>query len=143
MALEVGSILEGKVLNIMPFGAFVSLPQGKTGLIHISEVSTEYVGDIKDRLSINQMVKVKVVGIDEKGKISLSIKQLMLDEKKNTTNIIRPANHDWLSKPKEDNLSFEDKLNKFKMDSEERMQDIKRSLESKRSGGYRRNSSSY
>ena len=74
MALEVGAVVEGKVVSIMPFGAFVSLPEGKTGLVHISEVAIGYVKNVADHLSANQSVKVKVVGIDPKGKISLSIK---------------------------------------------------------------------
>mgnify|MGYP002397891677 CR=1 FL=1 len=143
MTVEVGSTLEGKILNIMPFGAFVALPEGKTGLVHISEVSTDYVENIKDRLSVSQVVRVKVVGIDEKGKISLSIKRVLLEEKKNAPKVIRPADQDWSPKPVNEGLSFEDKLSKFKSDSDERMQDIKRNTDSKRSGGYRRSAGSY
>ena len=72
MQIEVGTILEGKVTGIAAFGAFVELSGGKTGLVHISEVSSEYVNDIKDHLKEGQAVKVKVIGTDN-GKISLSI----------------------------------------------------------------------
>ena len=78
MQVEVGTVLEGKVSGIAAFGAFVELPDGKTGLVHISEVSTEYVNDVKDHLKEGQTVKVKVIGTNN-GKISLSIKQLMAE----------------------------------------------------------------
>lgn len=75
MSVEVGKVLEGKVVSIVPFGAFVSLPDGETGLVHISEVAAAYVQNVSDYLKENQMVKVKVISVDEKGKISLSIKR--------------------------------------------------------------------
>ena len=76
MAIEVGSIVEGTVSGITNFGAFVELPEGKVGLIHISEVADEYVSDVKDFLKEKDKVKVKVLNIDDKGKIGLSIKRL-------------------------------------------------------------------
>jgi len=75
MELEIGSILEGKVTGITKFGAFVSLPMGKSGLVHISEIANAYVNDVHDFLSDGQTVKVKVLSINEMGKINLSIKQ--------------------------------------------------------------------
>ena len=75
MELEIGSILEGKVTGITKFGAFVSLPMGKSGLVHISEIANAYVSDIHDFLSDGQTVKVKVLSVNEAGKINLSIKQ--------------------------------------------------------------------
>ena len=75
MQLEVGSILEGRVTGITKFGAFIELPGGKTGMVHISEVASSYVKEITDYLSMNQMVKVKIIGITPEGKVSLSIKQ--------------------------------------------------------------------
>ena len=75
MELEIGSILEGKVTGITKFGAFVSLPTGKSGLVHISEIANAYVSDVHDFLSDGQTVKVKVLSINEAGKINLSIKQ--------------------------------------------------------------------
>lgn len=74
MQLEVGSIVEGKVTGITKFGAFVDLG-GKTGMVHISEITTSYVKEIRDYLTENQTVKVKVLAIAPDGKISLSIKQ--------------------------------------------------------------------
>ena len=76
MSLEVGAIVEGEVTGITNFGAFVQLPEGKVGLIHISEVSNVYVKDVHDFLKEKDKVKVKVLSIDERGKIGLSIKQL-------------------------------------------------------------------
>ena len=75
MEFGVGSILEGKVTGITKFGAFVSLPGNKSGLVHISEIAYSYVNDISEHLSEGQMVKVKVIGIDTNNRINLSIKQ--------------------------------------------------------------------
>lgn len=75
MQVEVGEILEGKVTGITKFGAFVELPEGKTGMVHISEVSNSYVEDINQFLKEGDVVKVKVISISEEGKISLSIKK--------------------------------------------------------------------
>lgn len=148
MAIEVGSVIEGNVSGIMSFGAFVSLPENKVGLVHISEVSSTYVTDINQHLKVGDTVKVKVLKIDDNGKISLSIKKAA--EKKRAEKrerapksnaIIRPAEIDWSRK--DDELSFEDKLSKFKQDSDEKMLALKRSNESKRSGGYRRGGGSF
>lgn len=75
--IEVGNILEGRVTGIKPFGAFVSLPEGKVGMVHISEVSNAYVQDIAAVLHEGETVKVKVINISPEGKIALSIKQLL------------------------------------------------------------------
>ena len=75
MDLEVGEILEGKVTGITKFGAFVQLPGGASGLVHISEIANAFVNDVNDYLSMGQTVKVKIVSINEAGKINLSIKQ--------------------------------------------------------------------
>ena len=73
--VEIGAILEGKVTGLTNFGAFVSLPDNKTGMVHISEVSSSYVNDIHDHLKEGQQVKVKVIDVTPEGKISLSIKK--------------------------------------------------------------------
>lgn len=75
MQVEVGSIVEGQVTGITKFGAFVELPNGKTGMVHISEVASTYVNEISEHLTEGQTVKVKVIGITDDGKISLSIKK--------------------------------------------------------------------
>lgn len=125
MSIEVGSILEGVVTGITNFGAFVELPGGRTGLVHISEVADDYVKDVKDYLKDRDVVKVKVINIDDKGKIGLSIKQANPKPK-----IVR-------EKPRQERVfkeSFEDRVNKFMKESDERQQDIKRSTEAKRGG---------
>lgn len=143
--VSVGSILDGKILNIMPFGAFVSIGSNQSGLVHISEVSNEYVKDINDHLKKGDSVKVKVIKIDDSGRISLSIKQAIDKPKPVKTKQIpakengpvRPADVDLFKKPETD-LSFEDKLSKFKQDSDEKIQALKKNADSKRSGGYSR-----
>lgn len=137
MLVEVGQIVEGKVSGITSFGAFIQLPGGKTGLVHISEVAEEYVKDIKSHLKENQVVKVKVISVDNNGKISLSIKKA-LDRKPAFNRTNRPAEIDW-NKGNTDNLSFEDRLAKFMKDSDERLHDLKKNFESKRgSGSYKK-----
>jgi S1 RNA binding domain protein len=134
MSVEVGQIIEGSVTGITNFGAFVELGEGKTGMVHISEIADAYVKDINEYLKIKDKVKVKVLSIDEKGKISLSVRQAKEIKKSS-----RPAEVDW-SKDHgtQINGSFEDALSKFMKESEERMLDIKRNRDSKRGGGYSR-----
>lgn len=153
MQVEVGMVVEGKVTGIAAFGAFVELPGGKTGLVHISEISTSYVSDVKDHLKEGQTVKVKVIGTDG-GKISLSIKQVLMAEngEKRERRGGRgkrrgePRREGLSHRPPEEfdfgrrsgDMSFDDMLQKFKQDSDEKFQDLKRSSEGKRSGGYKR-----
>ncbi len=142
--LEIGAIVEGKVTGLTNFGAFVSLPDGKSGMVHISEVSNSFVKDIKEHLKEGQDVKVKVVNITDEGKISLSIKKAedtpresAPRQKRND----RPRNNNvWQgqSKPQNDSaMSFEDMMARFKQVSDEKMTDLKRSTDSKH-GGYSR-----
>lgn len=77
MGFEVGSVLEGKVTGITKFGAFVSLPGNRSGLVHISEIAYSYVNDVHEHLTEGQTVTVKVIGIDESNRINLSIKQTL------------------------------------------------------------------
>ncbi|MBO5917592.1 MAG: S1 RNA-binding domain-containing protein [Oscillospiraceae bacterium] len=85
MEFGVGSVVEGKVTGITKFGAFVSLPGGKSGLVHISEIAYSYVNEVSEFLQEGQEVKVKVIGIDESNRINLSIKKAMDPP-------VRPAN---------------------------------------------------
>lgn len=150
MALEPGTIIEGKITGITQFGAFLSFDEGKTGLVHISEIAPEYVKDIRDHVKENDVVKAKILTIDENGKISLSIKQAILDsrakEKKKTVrkkpSTSRPDDIEWPQKSKP--ASFEDMMAKFKQDSDEKLSDMKKGLDAKRgSSGYRRSSGSF
>lgn len=148
MQMQTGSILQGKVSGLAPFGAFVEIEKGVSGLVHISEVSEEYVEDVSKHLKIGQEVKVKVLSVDPQGKISLSIKKASETpkksrrvQKKNETSVGNnpPEEFDFSAKRKEmESMSFEDKLLRFKHESEEKIQDLKRSAEGKRSGGYKR-----
>ena len=144
-------IVEGKVTGITKFGAFVDLEDGKTGMVHISEVAPTYVSDIKDFLTEGQTVKVKVLTIGEDGKISLSIKKALSQQKKPTNfqkqktqqkpYTPRPGNYEWQASKKSEPSSFEDMLSKFKQASDEKMSDLKR-MENKRGGYSRRGNSS-
>ena len=75
MEFGVGSVLDGKVTGITKFGAFVALPEGRSGLVHISEIAYSYVNEVSDYLKEGQEVKVKVIGIDQANRINLSIKK--------------------------------------------------------------------
>ena len=122
MTLEAGNILEGKVINITNFGAFVEVG-GKTGLVHISEVADSYVKDIREHLKEQDVVKVKVLSVDDNGKMSLSIKQAMPPKRKSA----KPIEIDRISeKRKTSSNNFEDIMSKFLKDSEERLQDVKK-----------------
>ena len=81
MELAVGTIISGKVTAITKFGAFVSLPGGKSGLVHISEVAAAFVSDVHDYLTEGQEVTVKILSVSPEGKINLSIKQAQPQQK--------------------------------------------------------------
>ena len=134
MSIEVGSVVEGVVTGITNFGAFVELPGGKVGLIHISEVADVYVRDVKDFLKERDTVKVKVLSIDERGKIGLSIKQLQPPSPVPSPMPRRAPINDNRRYGKVNAPSFEDMLTKFMKDSDERLGDLKRNTESKRGG---------
>lgn len=138
MPLEVGQIIEGKVTGITAFGAFIQLPEGKTGLVHISEVAQEYVKDVSSHLKENQIVKVKILTVDPNGKISLSIKKA--SDQKFPIVSKAPIEVEWsTAKNSSGNVSFEDRLAKFMKDSDEKLHDLKKSVDSKRgNGGYRK-----
>lgn len=123
-SIEIGSIVEGTVTGITHFGAFVALSNGKTGLVHISEVANVYVREVAEFLKEQDKVLVKVLSQDERGKIALSIKQA------------DPSYQPAAPRPARDrrgNLSFEDKLAKFLKESEDKQSDLKR-IEGKRGG---------
>ncbi|WP_033826387.1 S1 domain-containing RNA-binding protein [Bacillus andreraoultii] len=140
MSIEVGSKLQGKVTGITNFGAFVELPEGSTGLVHISEVADTYVKDINEFLKVGDQVEVKVMNVEKDGKIGLSIKKAQ-DRPERTERSDRPErpsgghrsrqgrSHD--RKPQE---NFEQKMARFLKDSEDRLASLKRHTESKRGG---------
>ena len=149
MQIEEGAILNGKVTGLTDFGAFVELEGGKTGMIHISEVASNYVKDIKDHLSVGQEVKAKVITVSPEGKISLSIKKAQPEPEKpkaQKPKFQKNANRGWQGKAEPEQsgpMSFEDMMAKFKAQSEDKMSDIKRSSD-RRGGntGYRRGNKS-
>ena len=73
---EVGAVYEGKVVSLKDFGAFVNILPGIDGMVHISELADHRVEKVSDVLKEGQVVKVKIIGVDERGRISLSIKAL-------------------------------------------------------------------
>ncbi len=140
MALEVGACVEGKVTGITKFGAFVELEGGQTGMVHISEVAPTYVKEIRDHLTENQQVKVKVLSIGEDGKISLSIKKAMTPPPRAHRGAPapyvssgRPGGFEW-QPARTDSSNFEEMMSRFKQTSDEKMLDLKRSLDGKHGG---------
>ena len=128
MSIEVGNKLKGKITGIKKFGAFVELPEGKSGLVHISEVGDNYVENVEDHLSVGDEVEVKVLSIADDGKISLSIKKAKDRPRKPRHS---KANH---GKPVQKTEDFEKKLSNFLKDSEDKLTSIKRQTESRRGG---------
>ncbi len=162
MKPEIGQIYEGKITSITNFGAFVALPEGPDGMVHISEVSDGFVKDIHDVLEVGQIVKVKVITIADNGKIALSIKKAQdkpktFEKKDFSQKQQRPIPQQSRSpkKPQEHKTAptqilysdgvweetvssdpnFEDMMSKFKKSSQDRMSDLKRGNESR---GYSR-----
>ncbi|MBQ9762598.1 MAG: S1 RNA-binding domain-containing protein [Oscillospiraceae bacterium] len=135
MELTVGTILEGKVKSITNFGAFVALPENKTGLVHISEVANAYVSDIRQHLTEGQDVKVVVIGT-ENGKINLSIKRLepkpqrteapRREFRSNDRPQNRPARQPVQpAAPKTADQLFEEKLKAFMSESDSKISGIR------------------
>ena len=152
MQIEVGAILDGTVSSIAKFGAFVNLPERRSGLVHISEIASEYVDDVSRYLQVGQTVKVKVLAITPEGKINLSIKRAAetapaaprpqrsaparpsAPPRQNTAFRTAPPQGE-LHGPSED-ASFEDRLKSFMKESDSRMAGNR--LYSDRSRGRRR-----
>lgn len=129
MSVAEGSIVAGVVTGIAPFGAFVQLPDGVTGLVHISEVAATYVRDVADHLKVGDTVTVKVLSHDRSGKVALSVKQAQPDYEAR----VRPGRalgHGAGGGPS----SFEEKLGRFLKDSSERLATLKKHTDSKRGG---------
>jgi S1 RNA binding domain protein len=144
MQPEIGKIYDGKVKEITSYGAFVEVmtEDGKpvTGMVHISEVANTYVNDIHDFLTIGQTVTVKMLQVNEQGKLSMSIKKALPQEEKPRQRTPRPPRRQerdkgvvWEPKPRKQvsEMSFEDMMSHFKQNSEERMCDIKRNTDRK------------
>lgn len=142
MALEVGSVHEGKVTGVQKFGAFIALPEGKSGLCHISEISNSYVADINEQIKLGDIVKVRVIAISPDGKINLSIKKAEMQDQPaaqstrpearrpqfQKENGARPSSNNFrqappvVSGPSEDK-DFESRLKRFMQESDSRIAD--------------------
>ena len=155
MGLAVGAILEGKVTGITKFGAFVALPEGKSGMVHISEVANSFVSDIKEFIKEGEIVRVKIINIDDAGRINLSIKRAVENPHQGQQ---QPRSGGFERRPQQQRprapreggrpprekqprdpatMTFEDKLKLFMADSESRMADLRHNTDRK-SGSRRR-----
>ncbi len=142
MSIEVGSIVEGIVTGITNFGVFVQLSGGEVGLVHISEIADTYVKDINDFLTKKDRVKVKVLSVDQGGKIGLSIKQANPTAPAPRQHPERSERFERRDKrdkrksapPKVQKQGFEDKMAQFLKESDEKLQDLKKNTENKRGG---------
>lgn len=168
MGLEVGAIVEGKVTGITKFGAFVELPDGKTGMVHISEVAATYVKEIGEFLTVNQQVRVRIMAITPEGRINLSIKRAIeptqapaaprlpvrpqepsrsfssASPQQRRTSAPPPrkrvdAGVDF-SRPLSTPANLVDMLNQFKVSNDEDLPDVRYSPEFKRGNGSRKHS---
>lgn len=140
MAVEVGSIVQGTVVRLLNYGALVRLEDGQTGLVHISEIDQNYVRDVADYFGVNDEIKVKVLKVEDRGRIELSAKQAR-GEGEAVKMRVREPGDDAPPAPRPDpaqrreaRASFEDKMGDFMRVSGERLSDLKRNIENKRGG---------
>ena len=139
MELKVGAVCEGTVTGITKFGAFVSLGEGKSGLVHISEIANAFVSDINEFLKVGDTVTVKIIGINDAGKINLSIKKAVDPPARPERRVSepRPAPRavetmaDAVVDGPSGNKEFEDRLKKFMQESDSRIADNRRYAEHK------------
>ena len=124
---QIGEIADCKVEQVMPYGAFVRLSNGKRGMIHISELSHKFVKQVTDVLQVDQEIKAKVIKIDEKGRIDLSLKQLQ-------SKPARDRDNRGSSQPVNKEENFEKKLSDFLKQSETKITDLNNRANSSRSG---------
>ena len=157
MSIEVGAKLPGKVSGITNFGAFIDLGEGKTGLVHISEVSNGFVKDIHDVLTVGDEVTVKVTSVGDDGKVGLSIRKAQDQPEEPKREFQRRENNDYQNnrernqrpvqkkqfiraQPTNSKQDFDSLMSSFLKDSDDRLSSLKRNTEGKRGGrGGRRN----
>lgn len=145
MTIELGTTVNGTVIKVADYGAIVRLPGGKTGLVHISEIADVYVRDVRDYLNEDDVVAVKVLRLNDKGRYELSVKQAGADlpvreqqPQVAMAGAARPGREsrswsgDRAARGPDYAVSFEDRLSRFMKDSQERQSDLKRNMESKR-----------
>lgn len=156
MSIEVGNIVSGKVSGITNFGAFIDLEDHKTGLVHISQISNNFVKDIHDVLATGDEVKVKVMSIGDDGKIALSIKATEAPKPASEHSHSRPKPQGDNGRPahhenrrptshvgssnnrgnasKDDKSDFDSLLSGFLKESESRLSTLRHNTEGKRGG---------
>ena len=144
MAVTIGTVVEGTVVGITNFGAFVQIEGAGTGLVHISEIANQYVRDVNNHLKMNEKVRVKVLNVDAaNGKMDLSLKQALIPDGPTVpSSPVLPRSYRRPGRGKRElpegaDPVFEEKLSKFLKSSEERLLDIKRNLEAKRGGRFK------
>jgi S1 RNA binding domain protein len=149
MAAEVGSLVDGKVTGIIQYGAFVDIGEGRTGMVHISEVAPTYVTNIRDHLAVGQEVRVKVLSVSPEGKVSLSIKKALdsLPPEERPAAPRPPARpprrsgspNVWQGQRSSGPASsFEDMMSQFKQTSEDKISTLRRGGDSRYGGSSRR-----
>ena len=141
MSLEVGSVAEGRVTGVTKFGAFVALPDGKSGLVHISEIANSFVSDVNEFVQLGQTVKVRILSVSPEGKINLSMKRALEDARPLRPSrpaaprtAPRPADHPVQEIPMEvsgpsADQAFEERLKRFMQESDNRMADKRQYFE--------------
>ena len=144
MAMEVGNIMEGKVTGITKFGAFVSLAEGKSGLVHISEIANSFVSDVSQFVQLGQTVKVRILSISPEGKINLSMKRAQEEAPRTERPARAPTQKPAPARPVEavgaasertqadgpsGDQAFEERLKKFMQESDSRMAEKKQYFE--------------
>jgi len=130
VTLQVGQVVEGVVTRVMGYGAVVRLPEGKTGLLHISQIADEYVRNIRDYINPKDRIRVKIIGIHRRGKYDyeLSVKALPPEER-----LLPSAKGEKAPQaPDPSRMSLEEKIRRFLKESHERIADWKRSIELRR-----------
>ena len=154
MSNEIGSIVEGAVVDVVKFGAFVKIRGGKTGLIHISQISKDFVREVSDHVTVGSHVAAKIISIDDKGRIQLSLKNISPDDLEKFKEVIQPdpgmqrprQSHETQRSPEQrehhqqqfhdsgggEDENFEKKFKRFLRQSEDRQVDLKRNIEAKR-----------
>ncbi len=153
MQIEVGKVVDGVVTGITKFGAFVDIGEGKSGLVHISEISTQYVSDVSQHLQNGQQVKVKILGETENGKLNLSIRRALEQDRSPKEFSDRRPNRERpnRSQPQQNKggydkssasqpAGFEDMLSKFMHSSDEKLSGM-RKQPSNRRGAYQKKGS--
>ena len=140
--LEAGAVFDGKVTGITAFGAFVAMPDGQSGLVHISEIADAYVKDIHDYLQIGQMVHVKLLAYGEGNRINLSIKRAVEQpapqERPRPQAPRRTASQNSQTQPLSGDALFEDKLRHFMQESDSRISDTRQRENRRNNNGRRR-----